>query len=164
MDEPAFWNLIQGADDVAAGDMDEKCAAIKAAVSALPPSEAIAFCTLFDAAMDRAYAWPLWAAAYIINGGCGDDTFSDFRASLISRGRSAYQAALANPESLATEDFDEDTWFYEGYQYAVKEGVRASAGAVPNRATPHPAEPTGKQWAEETVYDLFPTLTRKFAA
>ena len=33
MDEPAFWNLIQGAEDVAAGDMDEKCPAIKAGVT-----------------------------------------------------------------------------------------------------------------------------------
>ncbi len=53
MDEHAFWNLIQRADDLAAGDMDEKCEAIKAALSALPKSEAIAFSALFDAAMDR---------------------------------------------------------------------------------------------------------------
>jgi hypothetical protein len=164
LDEHKFWSLIQHANDLADGDMDEKCEAIKAALAALPKSEAIAFSTLFDAAMDRAYSWSLWAAAYIINGGCGDDTFSDFRASLISRGRNAYEAALANPESLATEDFDEDAWFYEGYQYAVNDGVTASAGSEPSRATPHPDEPTGKPWAEETVYDLFPALARKFAA
>lgn len=163
MDEHAFWSLIQRAHDLAAGDMDEKCEAIKVALSALPKSEAIAFSALFDASMDRAYSWPLWAAAYIINGGCGDDSFSDFRASLISRGRSAYEAALANPESLASEAFDEDAWFYEGYQYAVNDGVTASAGCEPDRVTPHPEEPTGSPWAEESVNELFPILARKFA-
>jgi hypothetical protein len=33
--------------------------------------------------MDRGYSWELRGAAYVINDGCGDDTFNDFRSSLI---------------------------------------------------------------------------------
>jgi hypothetical protein len=34
-------------------------------------------------------------------------------------------------------EFDEDAWFYEGYQYAVTDGVKAAAGSIVNRETPH---------------------------
>ncbi len=52
--------------------------------------------------------------------------------SLISRRRQAYESAISNPESLADEGFDEDAWFYEGYQYAVADGVEAAVGSVSN--------------------------------
>lgn len=143
--------------------MDVKCELIRAALSKLPKDDARAFSGLFRAMMDRAYSWPLWGAAYVINGGCGDDTFSDFRASLISRGRTAFERALADPESLAAEDFDEDTWFYEGYQYAVTDGVEAAVGSAVNRESPHPDEPSGQAWDEDKVYELYPLLAEKFA-
>jgi hypothetical protein len=163
MDEVKFWEIVGSVHDRSNGDMDEKCSLLSTALSKLPKDEAKAFSALFDAMMDRAYSWPLWGAAYVINGGCGDDTFSDFRASLISRGRTAYESALSDPESLATEHFDEDVWFYEGYQYAVTDGVKASVGSVVNRESPHPDEPSGQAWDEDKVYDLYPKLAEKFA-
>jgi Protein of unknown function (DUF4240) len=163
VDELKFWAIVQKAHDQSSGDMNDKCERVTAALSTLSKDEAISFSHLFDSMMDRAYSWPLWAAAYIANGGCSDDTFSDFRSSLISRGRSAYENALADPESLAEDEFDEEIWFYEGYQYAVTEGVKAVVAAVVNREQPHPAEPSGNEWTEEEVYDLYPKLSAKFA-
>ena len=163
MDESKFWGIVQGAHDESGGDMDEKCEAVKTSIASLSKEDAIVFSHLFDEMMDKAYSWPLWAAAYIINGGCSDDSFSDFRASLISRGRQSYESAIANPESLVDEESDEDTLFYEGYQYAVNDGVEASAGFVPDRNKPHPENPSGKEWEEDKVYELFPKLSAKFA-
>jgi hypothetical protein len=163
MDESKFWGIVQGAHDESGGDMDEKCEAVKTSIASLSKEDAIVFSHLFDEMMDKAYSWPLWAAAYIINGGCSDDSFSDFRASLISRGRQSYESAIANPELLVDEESDEDTLFYEGYQYAVNDGVEASAGFVPDRNKPHPENPSGKEWEEDKVYELFPKLSAKFA-
>ncbi len=163
MDELKFWEIVDSVHDQSKGDMDEKCELIRAALSKLSKDDAKAFSVLFDSMMDRAYSWSLWGAAYIINGGCSDDTFSDFRSSLISRGRSAFNRALSDPESLAAEDFDEDVWFYESYQYAVTDGVEAAAGSVVRRESPHPDEPSGQAWDEEKVYDLYPQLADKFA-
>jgi hypothetical protein len=163
MDELKFWDIVQHAHDQSAGDMDEKCEEVKVAVSKLSREDAIAFSQLFDEMMDRAYSWPLWAAAYIIFGGCSDDTFTDFRSSLISRGRRAFESAVANPESLADEAVDEESWFYEGYQYAVSGGVEAAAGFVPDRYKPHPENPSGKEWEEDRVYELFPRLSEMFS-
>lgn len=163
MDDLKFWEMVQTAHDQSNGDMEEKCELIEAAVSALPKADAMTFSHLFDSMMDRAYSWPLWAAAYIVSGGCSDDSFSDFRASLISRGRNAFENALANPGSLADEEFDEDNWFYESYQYAVTDGVQAAVGHTVDRDQPHPAEPSGDEWSEEEVYDLYPQLSAKFS-
>ena len=43
----------------------------------------------------------LWAAAYMICGGCSDDGFRDFRAWLIAQGREVFKGAVPNPDSLA---------------------------------------------------------------
>jgi len=163
MDEMKFWTIVGSAHEQSNGNMDEKCELIRAALSKLPKDDARAFSAFFRAMMDRAYSWPLWGAAYVINGGCGDDTFSDFRASLISRGRTAFERALSDLESLAAEDFDEDTWFYEGYQYAVTDGVEAAVGSAVNREGPLPGEPSGQAWDEDKVFELYPQLAEKFA-
>lgn len=162
MDERTFWKIVQRAHDQSAGDMDAKCAIIKSVLSKLSKEDATAFSHFFDALMDRAYAWSLWGAAYVINGGCGDDAFSDFRASLISRGYEAFETALANPESLAEMEFDEEAWYYEGYEYAISDGVEAAVRSVVKRVQPHPQEPSGYAWTEDEVYELFPRLAEKF--
>lgn len=141
--------------------MDRKCEFLKAAILKLPKNDANDFAILFDTMMDRAYSSELWGAAYIINGGCGDDTFNDFRSSLISRGRAGFERALANPDSFSDETYDEETWFYEGFQYAVTEGVKSAVGSRP--AHRHPRDPSGTRWREEELLQLFPRLSAKFS-
>ena len=161
MDETGFWKIVQDAHDASGGDMDRKCDLVRQRISSLPAAEAVEFAKCFDAMMAKAYSHPLWGAAYVINGGCGDDTFADFRASLISRGRQAFERALADPESLADEPFSGDDWFYEGYQYAVTDGVEA-VGAQPPQGQ-MPDEPTGVAWREDELDALFPRLSARFA-
>lgn len=163
MNELEFWNIVQQAHDQSEGDMDRKCELIADLVGKLSGDEAIAFSQCFDEMMDRSYAWPLWGAAYVINGGCGDDSFTDFRASLISRGQQAFENALADPDAMPADEFDEDSWFYEGYQYAVDDGVEAAAGRIVDRITPHPDTPSGEAWNDEDVFDRYPRLSAAFA-
>ena len=58
--------------------------------------------------MAEAYRWDLWAAAYLIQGGCSDDGFEYFCDWLISLGKHRFEAALRNPDSLAEVIEDED--------------------------------------------------------
>lgn len=164
MDKEQFWSIVQDCHDAAQGDMDEKDRLLKAAVSRLPGREAEAFHATFNAMMDAAFTWDLWGAAYLINGGCGDDTFSDFRASLISRGRAAYESAVADPDSLADQEIDPEAWFHEGFQYAVTEGAATALGALPRRTTPPLSAPSGERWTESTVSDRLPKLARRLAS
>jgi Protein of unknown function (DUF4240) len=161
MDEAQFWELVQRVHDASGGVMDRKCEILKAEIGKLSKNDADDFSFLFDTMMDRAYSYKLWGAAYVIHGGCSDDTFDDFRSSLISRGRVCFEHAVADPESLADENFDESAWFYEGYQYAVTAGVKAVAG-LRRRRHPHPDRPSGEDWREDNLRVLFPRLSAKF--
>ncbi|MFD7027199.1 DUF4240 domain-containing protein [Streptomyces sp. NPDC059917] len=109
MDEERFWQLIEeartraGADartgaDPAAQDIAGQASAL---LARLPPADiARAQQVLWDL-LAQSYRSPLWAAAYLINGGCSDDGFDYFRGWLITRGRAAFERALADPDSLA---------------------------------------------------------------
>lgn len=84
-----FWNIVEKVHRDSGGAMDRKCELLDAALRQLSLDEVHSFHRHFNECEDRAYSWELWAAAYIIGGGCSDDAFSDFRATLISMGRQA---------------------------------------------------------------------------
>jgi hypothetical protein len=136
MDADRFWAIVDACHAASGGDMERKHQLIKAAISRLSSDEALDFYQIFNRMMDAAFTWPLWGAAYVLNGGCGDDSFIDFRASLISGGRAMFDKAVADPDSLADEDIDIDSWFRERFQYAITDGVKAKIGRRPSRASP----------------------------
>ncbi|AEF99126.1 DUF4240 domain-containing protein [Methylomonas methanica] len=165
MDERQFWLMVQQAHELSGGDMERKCEILTALISKLAKDDAERFAHYFDAMMDRAYSWSLWGAAYVINGGCSDDCFADFRATLISCGRQSFELVLADPNRLAGDDLDEIDWFFEGVQYAVHDGVKAATGGTDyQREKAYSLQPSGMAWAEEDVYALFPKLSQKFAS
>jgi hypothetical protein len=96
-----FWRIIAAARSARGNDRDSRVEALRERLADLPPRELQSFQNHYDSLITRAYRWDLWGAAYIINGGCSDDGFRYFRDWLISEGEEAYQAALADPESLA---------------------------------------------------------------
>src|SRR5258706_15815141 len=104
MDEENFWEIVQRANDTSDGNMDRKCDALRQQISALSKDAALEFARLFDAMMDKAYHWPLWGAAYVINGGGGDGSFFDFLRPLIFRGRSAIVRAPSAPAPPAHQE------------------------------------------------------------
>ena len=138
--------------------MEKKCELLRKALSALPPAELDDFIDRFDEADAGAYTWAMWGAAYLLNGGCSDDSFDDFRATLISMGRSVYEEALRDPETLADVPYDRENPCFEGYQYAHQEIAARILGKVPHRRIPFPDEPTGQPWEEDRVAELFPVL------
>lgn len=64
----------------------ERPRALHDALLRLSDDQLLSFERLHFAFMYRAYTWELWGAAYVINGGCSDDTFEYFRAALIALG------------------------------------------------------------------------------
>jgi hypothetical protein len=93
-----FWKVI---DEARRPDGAEHFEALKARLSGLPVEELIGFQTRFDELMTAANLIDLWGAAYLVNGGCSDDGFHDFRAWLIGCGRHIYEVALKDPDTLA---------------------------------------------------------------
>ncbi|MBT2404034.1 MULTISPECIES: DUF4240 domain-containing protein [unclassified Streptomyces] len=99
MDKQTFWKLIETARADAEAD---RVAARAAELLADSPAAEIAAAqqVLWDLLADS-YRAPLWAAAYVINGGCSDDGFDYFRGWLLTQGETAFTRALADPDSLA---------------------------------------------------------------
>src|SRR5262249_53956418 len=132
--------------------------------------EIVEFDKIFREYWIRAYTWDLWGAAYIIDGGCSDDGFMDFRGWLISEGEKAFENALKDPESLVrvVREDDEDCQ-YEGFQYVASMAWEKKTGKgmddFPRGGLKHPAEPSGRPWAEEgdDLERRFPKLFRKFS-
>jgi hypothetical protein len=144
--------------------VDRKCELLKNRLAKLNSQDLRDFISYFDSADAGAHTWPLWGAVYVMQGGCSDDSFSDFRATLISHGRKIYEAALADPESLVDLDFeDEEDICYEGFQYVKNDIAEQKLGDVPDRDIPFPDEPTGEKWDEENVNKLYPCLCAKYS-
>ncbi|MCY0919247.1 DUF4240 domain-containing protein [Streptomyces sp. H27-G5] len=99
MDKQTFWKLIETARADAG---DEGVARRASELLARYPQGRIAAAqqVVWDL-LAESYRAPLWAAAYLINGGCSDDGFDHFRGWLLTQGEAAFTAALADPDSLA---------------------------------------------------------------
>lgn len=152
MNEDKFWQHIDTVITRAGADPEEKLEALRKVVRTLSPPEIMEFDRWFRTFDARAYRWDLWAAAYLMLGGCSDDAFMDFRASLILQGRETYAAAVAHADSLVDEEFDDPatTLGFEGYQYVADEVFEEKTGKeLPASNVPFPDEPAGEPWDEE---------------
>ena len=103
MDTQRFWQLIEEAGVQVADPGDGEAVAARAAalLAAFPREEIVAAERVLSGLMADSYRTSLWAAAYVINGGCSDDGFDYFRGWLIAQGREAFDQAVADPDALA---------------------------------------------------------------
>lgn len=107
-----FWAHIKATKR---NDPDAHVDRLVARLAKLPPDEILDFEHWWNEASDAAYRWDLWGAAYLMNGGCSDDGFIDFRSWLMLQGRAVYEAALKDPDSLADLEVEMDEATCECY-------------------------------------------------
>jgi hypothetical protein len=101
MNEAIFWELIETTHRDSDGYMDKQVELMTEILSQRSVEDIIEFELLFHQKYGRAYMANLWDAGYVIGCGCSDDGFMDFRSWLIGQGKTVYEAALIDPESLA---------------------------------------------------------------
>ena len=102
VDRDGFWQLIdQAREQSGGGDSEAVAATATELLSALPAEEIIATQQVLWDQLAASYVAPLWAAAYLINGGCSDDGFDYFRGWLVTQGREVFERAVADPDWLA---------------------------------------------------------------
>jgi Protein of unknown function (DUF4240) len=109
MDEAAFWQLIAETRTAADNDTASQSALLKERLTQLSPQAIIDFAQIRNGLDERAYTSDLWGAASVIEPGCSDDCFRDFRGYLISLGQAPYENALSDPDSLASVAQDAQT-------------------------------------------------------
>ncbi|PDY46364.1 DUF4240 domain-containing protein [Bacillus pseudomycoides] len=95
MNKEQFWQLISEMNA-----KDETSDWLVEQLASRPASEIADYEIHFQTALKESYISSLWAAAYIIFGGCSDDLFDYFRGWLIACGKEMFESVLQNPENL----------------------------------------------------------------
>ncbi len=162
MDKTRFWTLIETTFDA---DCEKHTARFKVALLRLSADEVMECERIFDEYEVALYRWDLWGVAYLIGGGCSDDGFSDFREMIIRRGQKFYDAMLADPEKMALEADLKQEDFYDMFSQAIIEAYEELTGKsfLDLESVAWPKNPSGKDWEEDDLEALFPTLWQKFS-
>jgi hypothetical protein len=157
-----FWNIIESARQEDA-DPESVAAAVKSTLEELPADEVLGFERELIKRQAESYRWDLWAVAYIVNGGCSDDGFDYFRGWLIAKGRTYYEAALADP-MRAADEAEPDANECEDMLYAAASVYKSKTGNYPPKSDISlPSDPAGKKWEEEDLQLLYPELCERFS-
>lgn len=161
MNETRFWSLVDAARNRAGDNEDARAPVLGAALAALPASEIQSFQRIYDGLILRANRWDLWGAAYLMMGGCSDDSFRYFRDWLISEGKTAYEGALADPDSLA--DYPaRDEFELENFGYAAMEAYAEQSDDELEREPDESGAPEGREWDPDDLPVLLPRLAEKY--
>lgn len=101
MDEDGFWAVIDECRADSGGDLTALVNSLEQRLSMLPADETADFFDRWQAVGERARRGLVWDAACLLLGWVVDDSFADFRAWLITRGRAAFEAVVDDPDNLA---------------------------------------------------------------
>jgi hypothetical protein len=166
MDEAAFWRLTADTRASAENDTGRQSELLEERLSRLPAEQIADFARIRRRLDERLYSWDTWGAAYVIEDGCSDDCFRDFRAYLISLGQGPYEAALRDPDSLApfVQDAEEGDW--ENADNVAPDAYESAADEdIPSGDSDLSGDPSGEPWDDESQDALpqrYPALAAKF--
>ncbi len=163
MESDKFWSIISTAKSNSSGELEKHVSEIEKELLKLNKIEIVEFDNTFRKFRGEIYNWDFWAAAYIINGGCSDDCFSDFRGWLIFQGQNVFESAINDIESISKfKDISDGDW--EAFSYLIydtyykKTGLDMPEGIVENY------EISGDEWSEDgdDLEKKYPKLWDKY--
>ena len=164
--DAAFWRLIGETRSAAGNDTGRQSELLEERLRQLSPKAIIQFARIRSRLDRRAYTWNLWGAAYVIEDGCSDDCFRDFRGYLISLGRSAYTKALVNPDSLASVVQEAETGNWEAADNVAPDAYSGvTGGDFPLDDSDLSGSPRGRPFDDSDISALvrrYPRLAARF--
>ena len=104
----------------------------------------------------------IWALAYIVRKGCGDDAFDYFKAWVVSKGEEAFENVKNMKIEKLKELFENDDPQSEEFMYVAQEAYenkKYEEMAMP-RVKEKPMQ--GKEWSEDTICKDYPELCKMF--
>jgi hypothetical protein len=166
MDDTAFWQLIADTRADAGNDTDGQSDLLEQRLRRLPADQIAQFEQIRQGLDRQAYTYELWGAAYVIEDGCSDDCFRDFRGYLISLGREPYEAALRDPDSLASVAQDAETGNWENADDVAPDAYEGVADEdIPTGDSEPSGDPSGEPWDDdhaEQLVERYPRLAARF--
>ena len=180
MNKQQFWSIIDDAKKQAS-DWEGMIEPLVNSLASLDVSDIMLWQQIFSEYQRLSYKNKLWAAAYVINGGCSDDGFDYFRAWLTAQGKDIYISALYDPETLAEIDsrdsfFEEmlgvayDAYFkkigidsdYDRFDEELKKHLLSDIEKSEIASEVKYAEDMDANWNEDNLKELLPKLCEVF--
>lgn len=160
IDESLFWKLI---DDYrkTSDDKFEFIEKLSSKLEEFKPSEIRKFERIFRTKYEELNFGELWALAYIVRRGCGDDAFDYFKAWVISRGQNAFKAISTMKMNELKQYFDEDPQLEE-MLYLAENVYEFKTGEFMSPVRVKRNKLKKLNWTEETLETDFPELCKKF--
>jgi uncharacterized protein DUF4240 len=166
LDEAAFWRLIAETRSATGNDTGKQSELLKKRLTRLSPPAIVQFARIRRLLDQRAYTWSLWGAAYVIDDGCSDDCFRNFRGYVISLGRGPYEKALTSPDSLASVAQDAETGNWENAHNVAGDAYSSvTGGDFPLDDSDLSGRPRGTPFNENDTAGLarrYPRLAARF--
>jgi hypothetical protein len=164
MDIEFFWNLIEKTFETSKGNLSTQVELLTESLAQSSVDDIADYKIILENLVDNAYDASLWDAAIIINCGCSDDGFTDFRAWLIAHGKEIYEKALVEPEILVDlikmDEWASDELFLYVAEYAYE---RKTGQELPDHIyRKESPELRDAFWPEESRNKRFPKLAAKF--
>lgn len=166
-----FWELIEASIDFSVDNQHIQYHYLIDELANSPLKEIYSFDKILNQFHKESYSSDLWAAAYIINGGCSDDGFDYFRAWLISKGHRTYYSVISNPEKLTDVINTKDAGYienenflniaHEAYQLKTK---KSNYWVSDSSLLSDPIPELVFDWSEseESLMNKYPKLVEKF--
>jgi hypothetical protein len=162
----AFWSLVEQTRKEAGNDTGRQSDLLAARLQGLPAQQIADFGAIRHRLDQQAYTWDLWGAAYVIEDGCSNDCFRDFRGYLISLGRKPYEDALKNPDSLAPVVQDAENGDWENADNPAPDAYKnATDQDIPSGDSDLSGNPRGTAWDDnqiELLVERNPRLAARF--
>ena len=166
MKRKEFWELIGTTHSASKGDPDRQAELLVYELIRLPEAEIIDYQEILDDLQAEAYIAELWEMAYILDMGCSDDGFMDFRAWLIGQGKDIFEKALADPNSLVDVVEVGQITKSMALLYVAQHAYELKAGSddatIPSRIRPSPQLKGTPSEDEAAILERFPRATTKF--
>lgn len=165
MADEQFWNIIHTSYKRAGGGFEEQQEMLEEELRKVTPQDILLFDNKFRQLRGEAYDWDLWAAAYIIDGGCSDDSFSDFRDWVIAQGKDFYYKTITHPGTLAEVDRERMEGEWKGIGYVAATVFKEITGMEMPAGFKESLEIKGEEWEEEgdDLRNKFPVLWEKYS-
>lgn len=166
-----FWKFIDVAR-AAYSEVDALYEVLADEVWQLMPHELKEFQVILEGHLARANTKALWHAARICLGEVDASVFLGFRSWLVSRGKVAFEAALAKPDSIAVISFEGEPLWGDGESLVNLAGKAWVQWAdedeglpfeLPGTGIEFRAPPPGDDWSEARIQNTFPALIKRFA-
>jgi hypothetical protein len=160
IDDNLFWELI-GSSRAASQDQFEFMDRLKVQLEAFYPNEIRNFHKVFLTKFNELNIWDVWALAYIVRRGCGDDEFDYFKAWVITKGQQAFERIKSLNTNQLPILFDEEPQLEE-FMYLAEQVYESKTNDIMKPIRIKRQKIRGTHWNENNLNHQFPELCAMF--